>query len=112
MERIVVLLLVLTLLGPGGAAWAQSAPRASGVKQASYNVGSVLATLVYTPLKAGLCLVGGASSGFAFLSGGAEAQRAVASASCKGTWVITPNVLRSRERLDVIGEIPGIPEIP
>ena len=109
MERIVVLLLVLTLLGPGEAAWAQSAPRGSGVKRASYNVGSVLATLLYTPLKAGLCLVGGASSGFAFLSGGAEAQRAVASASCKGTWVITPKVLRGKEPLDVIGEIPEIP---
>ena len=109
MERIVVLLLVLTLLGPGGAAWAQSAPRGSGVKRASYNVGSVLATLLYTPLKAGLCLVGGASSGFAFLSGGAEAQRAVASASCKGTWVITPNVLRSKAPLDFVGEIPEIP---
>ena len=112
MERIVVLLLGLTLLGPGGAAWAQSAPLVCGAKQVSYNVGSVLATLVYTPLKAGLCLVGGASSGFAFLSGGAEAQRAVASVSCKGTWVITPNVLRSKEPLEFIGDVPGIPEIP
>ena len=109
MERIVVLLLVHTLLGPGGAAWAQSAPRGSGVKRASYNVGSVLATLLYTPLKAGLCLVGGASSGFVYVSSGAEAQRAVASASCQGTWVITPGILRGKEPLAVLGEIPEIP---
>ena len=109
MGRIVVVLLALTFLGPSAGAWAQSGPRASGVRQASYNVGSVLATLAYAPLKAGLCLVGGASSGFAYLSSGAEAQRAVASASCKGTWVITPKVLRGKEALDVIGEIPEIP---
>ena len=68
--------------------------------------GSVLGTVLYTPLKGLLCVVGGTASGFAFLSSGAEAARTMAVASCKGTWVITPDVLRGKEPLNVVAEVP------
>lgn len=67
-------------------------------------VGSALGTLVYTPLKAGLCVMAGLASVFAFVFNGPEATSTVANASCKGTWVITPDVLKGKEPLNFVGD--------
>ena len=103
MRRIVALLLTLALLGECGIAWAQSASQESGAAQAAYGAGSALGTLLYTPLKAGLCVMGGLASVFAFFNG-PEATRVVASASCKGTWVLTPDALKGNEPLNFVGD--------
>lgn len=106
MGRIVAPLLVLTLLAQSGAAWAQSAPPPeSGFEKASYNVGSGLATVLYTPLKGLLCFAGGATSLLVWVSSGAQAQKAVAEAACKGSWMVTPDVLKGKEPLDVVHDI-------
>lgn len=106
MKQIVALLLAATLLGQSEAAWAESASQQRGLRQVSYGAGSILGTLVYTPLKALLCVIGGTASGLVFVSSGAEAARAVAGASCKGTWVITPDVLKGKKPLDFVNEAP------
>jgi hypothetical protein len=99
----VALLLILACLGQSGAALAQSAPAPSGSGRMVYGTGSVLATAVYTPLKTGLCALGLFASAFAFLLGPGPAA-AVAERSCKGTWVITPEILKGEAPLDVAGE--------
>jgi hypothetical protein len=104
MKTGVALLLVLALAGHGGAAWAQATPPDSGVKQASHNVASVVATGLYAPLKAGLCILGGGSSGLVFLSSGPRAARAVAGAACEGTWVITADALRGKEPIEFVAD--------
>ena len=107
MRQVVAPLLVLTLLGPIGVAWAQSAPTPTQARRASHSVASVLATAAYLPLKAGLCVIGGAATPLVFLSsGGAEAMDTVGSAVCKGTWVITPDILRGRQPLEFVREVP------
>jgi len=105
MREIVALLLVLTLLGQSGPAWAQAASADSGARRALYGAGSVLGTVVYTPFKGLLCVMGGAASGLQFLASGARATRAMATASCGGTWVVTPDVLKGRAPLTFVAEI-------
>ncbi len=105
MRDVVALLLVLTLLGQSGVAWAQAASPERGTQTVLYGAGSVLGTVVYTPLKGLLCVMGGAASGLQFLVSGARATRAVATASCAGTWVITPDVLKGKQPLTFVAEI-------
>jgi len=76
----------------------------------SWRAAAIGATALYIPLKAGLCLFGGASSVFTYLSSGAEAERTIAEASCKGTWVITPGALKGREQIDFVGQSVRFPE--
>ena len=104
--RHIVALVVLTLLGQSSAGWAQTAPpeSESGGERVAYGVGSVLGTLLYTPLKAGLCVVGGAVSPLVYISSGARAMRAVARTSCRGTWVLTSDHLKGRASIDVLDD--------
>jgi hypothetical protein len=102
----IVALLVLTILGQSSAGWAQTAsPESeSGGERAAYSVGSVLGTLLYTPLKAGLCVLGGGASTFAYISSGPRAMRAMARTACRGTWVITPDHLKGTTPIDVLDD--------
>ena len=102
--RHIVALLALTLLAHGSPAWAQTESPESGVERAAYGVGSVLGTLLYTPLKAGLCVLGGGASTLVYISSGARAMRAVARSSCRGTWVLTPEHLKGRAPIDVVND--------
>ncbi len=104
--RHIVLLLVLTFLGQSSAGWAQTASPESESRgeRVGYSVGSVLGTLLYTPLKAGLCVVGGGASTLVYISSGARAMRAVARTSCRGTWVLTPDHLKGRAPLNVVDD--------
>ena len=102
--RHIVAFLVLTLLGQSGTAWAQAASPESGGEQVAYNVGSVLGTLLYTPLKASLCFMGGAASTLVYVSSGAKAMRAVARTSCNGTWVLTPDHLKGKAPINVLDD--------
>jgi hypothetical protein len=113
MKRVVVsLFIVLPLVGHSAVVWAEPATGESTPQQVAYGAGSVLGTLVYSPVKGAFCILGGVSSGFAFLVGGAEAAAKVAGATCRGTWVITPNVLKGQERVRFVGDTPRYPEEP
>jgi hypothetical protein len=118
MKAIVPVSFALALLSASGVAEAQSEVTSTPRRESgSWRAAAVGATALYMPLKAGLCLFGGASSPFAFLSAavggkaaGEEALGTVAEASCKGTWVITPGALRGREPIDFVGQSIRFPE--
>ena len=71
--------------------------------QVGYGVGSVLGTLVYAPLKGTFCILGALTSVGA-LPFGTDTAGKIASASCRGTWVITPDVVRGKEPVNFIGK--------
>jgi len=71
--------------------------------------------VLYTPLKGLLCVIGGGAGGAAaFLSSGAQAARTVVNASCKGTGLITPEILTGERPLELVREQPccGYPASP
>jgi len=98
MKRTMVWLFALALVGEHAAAWAEDGTSDSGGERAA----AVAATVLYTPLKAGLCVIGGAASGFVFLHSGPRAARTVANRSCKGTWVLTTEQLYGDKPIDFV----------
>ena len=70
--------------------------------EVGYGVGSVLGTIVYAPLKGAFCLLGGLGS-LVTLPFSTEAAGKVAGASCGGTWIITPAVVRGEEPVKFVG---------
>jgi hypothetical protein len=71
--------------------------------EVGYGVGSALGTLVYVPFKGVFCILGGLGSLVTFPFS-TEAAGKVARASCGGTWVITPAVVRGEEPVQFVGE--------
>jgi hypothetical protein len=104
MTRLAAGLLGLGLLATVAAtpAWAEST-----AQQVTYGAGSVLGTLVYAPFKTSFCVVGAVTSGLTLPFGGPRTAKQVATAACGGTWAITPDVLKGRERVRFIGGSPA-----
>ncbi len=69
----------------------------------AYGTGSVLTTLVYAPVKASFCILGGITSGFTLPFAGPQTAGKVASTACGGTWAITPDVLKGKEPVRFVG---------
>lgn len=103
MKQIVALLFALALFGDHVVGWAQAVPPESGANRGSWTTAAVLATLLYAPLKAGLCVIGGGASSLVFLSSGARAARTVAGASCEGTWILSADALQGKEPINFVG---------
>jgi hypothetical protein len=103
-KQIMALVLGLTiLLAQGTASWAESNPRESTLGQMGYGTGSVLGSAVYFPFKASFCILGGIGSAFSYPFAGPRAAGNVATASCGGTWAITPDVVKGKERVHFVG---------
>ena len=102
MNKVVALLVGVVLLGSSEAVWAQSGSQGGGPEQVAYGAGSVLGTLVYAPVKASFCILGAVSSGFAFPIAGPRTAGNIAGSTCKGTWVITPDNLKGKERVNFV----------
>jgi len=100
MRRITLLLLVLALVGPSRPSWASSESTAAEVGS---SAGSAFGTLIYAPLKATFCILGGIGSGFTAIASPPTAGK-VAMATCGGSWIVTPNVIRGRESLKFVGD--------
>ena len=100
MRRIVVPLLALVLVGSSAPSWADSSSMAVEV---GASAGSALGTLVYAPLKATFCIFGGIGSGFTAIASPRTAGK-VAMATCGGSWIVTPSVVRGRETLKFVGD--------
>jgi hypothetical protein len=100
MRYIVALLLGLALAGPSAPSWANSESTAAEVGS---SAGSAFGTLLYAPLKATFCILGGIGSGFTAIVSPPTAGK-VAMATCGGSWIVTPNVIRGREPLKFIGD--------
>ena len=106
MKTMVAAFVALTLAGHSPASWAGSTSDESTLGQVGYGAGSVLGTLIYSPLKASACIFGGVGSAFTAIVSPPTAGRVVG-ASCGGTWLITPDVLRGNEQVKFIGNVPG-----
>ena len=91
-------------MGQSAVAWAESAPKENTGQQVAYGTGSVLGTLVYAPVKASFCILGAVSSGFAFPIAGPKTAGNIASSTCGGTWAITPDALKGKERVKFVGD--------
>lgn len=107
MRRIAVMSLVLLLAGPQTVGRAASASGESASEEVAYGAGSAFGTLVYAPFKAAFCILGAIGSVFTLPFGGSKMAGDVAGASCRGSWVITPDVLKGKEPLRFVGEVPS-----
>jgi hypothetical protein len=105
MRRITWLVLLLALVGPSTPSWGSSESTAVEVGS---SAGSAFGTLIYAPLKATFCILGGIGSGFTAIASPPMAGK-VAMASCGGSWIVTPNVIRGREPLKVVGDTSPAP---
>jgi hypothetical protein len=76
----------------------------SAAQEAAYGAGSVFTTLLYAPVKTGFCILGGVTSGLTLPFGGVETAGKVAKAACGGTWVVTPDTLKGKERVRFVGQ--------
>jgi len=106
MKHVGAVLLALVVLGQSGVASAQSGSSESTGHQVLYGVGSALGTVVYSPFKAGFCLLGGVASAFTAIGSTTNAKKVVG-ASCRGTWVITPDTLKGKEQVKFVGDTPA-----
>jgi hypothetical protein len=106
MKHVGAVLLALVVLGQNGVASAQSGSSESTGKQVLHGAGSALGTVVYAPFKAGFCLLGGVASAFTAIASTTTAKKVV-DASCRGTWVITPDTLRGKEPVKFVGDMPA-----
>ncbi len=106
-KRWLALLLGLALAGAAtGSVAAEGHAEESTGAQIGAGVGSVVGSAVYFPFKASFCILGGVSSGFAYLFAGAKAAEKVAGMTCRGTWAITPDVVKGKETVDFTGTTP------
>ncbi len=115
MRDVAVVLLALYLLAPVGALAAEEQAQEKKGDTVAMEAAAVATTFLYTPLKGLLCFVGGGFGGAgAFLSSGERAARTVVNASCKGTWIITPDILKGDKPLELVREAPccGYPATP
>jgi hypothetical protein len=110
MKHIMAMLLALTLLAQSTSGWAESNTQEGTLSQVGTGVGSVVGSAVYFPFKAVFCILGGIGSGFTLLAAGPDTADKVASASCRGTWVITPDIVKGNEAVHFVGEPRPSPE--
>lgn len=107
MKRIAAMLLVLFLLVQATVTWAESGSQESTGAKIGYGTGAVVGSAVYFPFKASFCILGGISSGFALLFSGANAANKVVGTTCRGTWAITPDVVKGKESVHFTGNVPA-----
>lgn len=103
MKRIAAVLLALALIGVSTASFAEGDSQESTGEKIGTGVGSVVGSAVYFPFKASFCILGGVSSGFTLLFAGARAAEKVADTTCRGTWAITPSVVKGKEPVHFAG---------
>jgi multisubunit Na+/H+ antiporter MnhB subunit len=75
----------------------------SAASEAGYGAGSVFTTLLYAPVKTSFCILGGITSVFTLPFGGTDTAGEVATTACGGTWLITPDALRGKEKVRFLG---------
>jgi len=60
--------------------------------------------MIYFPLKAAFCIGGGVVSSFTLVFAGRDSADKVAGTACRGTWVITPDVVKGKEPVKFAGD--------
>lgn len=104
MRHVTALGLALFLVAHSTASWAESGAQESTLSQIGTGVGSAIGTMVYFPFKAAFCIGGGIASGFTLIFAGRDNADKVAGTACRGTWVITPDVVNGKEPVKFVGD--------
>ncbi len=107
MKQIMAIVLTLAVVVSGTASWAEAGARESTPAQIGAGVGSVVGSAVYFPFKASFCILGGLGSGFTLIAAGPQAANKVASATCRGTWAITPDIVKGKQPVKFVGDPPA-----
>ena len=97
------ILLGVILVGQATVSFAEGNSQESTGTQIGAGVGSVVGSAVYFPFKASFCILGGVSSGFTYIFAGSKAAEKVADTTCRGTWAITPDVVKGKETVHFTG---------
>jgi hypothetical protein len=108
MKPIITVSCALALLCYAGAASAEgeSTPSPSRGERAALEAGSIIGTGVYVPIKGLLCAFGLGTAPLLYVSSGPRAVRDVTNRTCKGTWVITPEVLKGEKPFTFVRDTP------
>jgi hypothetical protein len=100
MRQIVGLLVGVTLLGSSAPGWAEAESTAVEIGSAA---GSAFGTMIYAPVKATFCILGGIGSGLTAIVSPPTAGK-VAMATCGGSWTVTPTMIQGQEKPKFIGD--------
>ncbi len=100
MRHIIALFVVVTLMGSSTPGWADSESHAVEIGSAA---GSAFGTMIYAPVKAAFCILGGIGSGLTAIVSPTTAGR-VAMASCGGSWTVTPEMMNGHESPKFVGD--------
>lgn len=106
MRLVATLGLALVLVAQSTGSWAASGSQESTMTQIGAGVGSAVGTAVYFPFKAAFCILGGITSGFTLIAAGPQTATRVADTTCRGTWAITPDIVKGNEPVKFIGDSP------
>ncbi|MGH7370634.1 MAG: hypothetical protein ACREJK_02165 [Candidatus Methylomirabilales bacterium] len=106
-KRIAAILIGLALVALVVPVWADTSPDESTLEQIGIGTGSVVGSVVYFPVKASFCVLGGLSSIYTSLFVGPKTTHEVLSLTCRGNWAVSPHHLKGEESLTFIGDVPG-----
>ena len=104
MRLVLIMGLALVLIAQSKESQAASGSQESTLTQIGTGVGSAIGTVVYFPFKAAFCILGGLTSGFTLIAAGPQTATQVANTTCRGTWVITPNIVKGQEAIKFLGD--------
>ena len=103
MKKFIVIVIIILALGLFTPCNAKAEGTGSNV---GYGVGSVLASCVYSPAKVVYAGVGGLTGGIGFLltGGNQDVAKKIWTPSVRGTYVITPEMLKGKEQVQFVGQ--------
>jgi hypothetical protein len=103
MKKFIAILIIILALGFVAPCNAKAEGTGSNV---GYGVGSVLASCVYSPAKLVYAGVGGLTGGLGFLltGGNQDVAKKIWTPSVRGTYVITPDILKGKEQVQFVGQ--------
>ena len=97
---IVIIVIALGLLTP------YNAKAESTASNVGYGVGSVFASCLYSPAKLVYAGLGGLTGGIGFLltGGNQDVAKKIWTPSVRGTYVITPDMLKGKDEVQFVGQ--------
>jgi hypothetical protein len=107
MKPMVTIILIVIGVMYNTLSWAGAGGQESTSEQIGAGVGSVVGSAVYFPFKASFCILGGLASGVTLVADGPQSANKVASAACRGTWAITPDIVKGQTPVNFIGNPPA-----
>src|SRR5438093_13713782 len=111
MRYVCAMILSVALIGHSAPGWAGSSSDEGTLSHAGYGAGSAFGTVLYAPLKMTICILGGLGSAVTYPASQPTASK-IATTSCGGTWVSTPDVLMGQAECRPIGDVaPGPPAV-